>query len=235
VLLEKVVRSRVSIKTVINRYLLKSSQRSHWLEGCGISFMGQGKNKIMLIESNITLTLSTFPNKDTEFASIWDCESGEKRKADKTPTTTDRVKRSRHGGGPCSVKPFTEQHPESRRKIVKQLSKVAIRGIRAELSDISSDNVNAVTLAVSGYLRRELTKYCTDDSVLQHASLMMTRLYGKSLTCEVSMYMKGIRRLGLKIAERGSIVELYGLSNLTRSLISKNMRRNGCKVSTGSD
>jgi hypothetical protein len=28
------------------------------------------------------------------------------------------------------------------------------------------------------------------------------------------MYMKGIQRLGLKIAERGSIVELYGLSNL---------------------
>jgi hypothetical protein len=32
------------------------------------------------------------------------------------------------------------------------------------------------------------------------------------------MCMKGIRRLGLKIAERGSIVELYGLSNLTRSI-----------------
>jgi hypothetical protein len=29
------------------------------------------------------------------------------------------------------------------------------------------------------------------------------------------MYMKGIRRLGLKIAERGSIVELHGLSNLS--------------------
>ena len=32
------------------------------------------------------------------------------------------------------------------------------------------------------------------------------------------MYMKVIRRLDLKIAERGSIVEWYGLSNLTRSL-----------------
>jgi predicted membrane GTPase involved in stress response len=112
------------------------------------------------------------------------------------------------------VKPFTEQHPESRRTIVKHLSKVAIRGICAELSDISSENVHTVTLAVSGYLRRELIKYCTDDSVLQHASLMMTRMYGKSLTCKVSMNMKGIQRLGLKIAERGSIVELYGLSNL---------------------
>ena len=116
------------------------------------------------------------------------------------------------------MKPFKEQHPDSRRKIVMHLSKVAIRGIRAELRDVSSENVHAVTLAVSSYLRRELTKYCTDDSVLHHASVMMTRLYGKSLTCEVSMYMKGIRRLGLKIAERGSIVELYGLSNLTRSI-----------------
>jgi hypothetical protein len=209
---------KVEMWKFINRYLLKSSQRSQWLERCGIRFMGQGKNKIMLIEANTTLTLSAFPNKATEFDSIWDCESGEKRKADKTPTTTDRVKRSRHGGGPCSVKPFKEQHPDSRRKIVMHLSKVAIRGIRAELRDVSSENVHAVTLAVSSYLRRELTKYCTDDSVLHHASVMMTRLYGKSLTCEVSMYMKGIRRLGFKIAERGSIVELYGLSNLTRSI-----------------
>jgi hypothetical protein len=69
------------------------------------------------------------------------------------------------------VKPFTEQHPESRRTIVKHLSKVAIRGICAKLSDISSENVHAVTLAVSGYLLRESIKYCTDDSVLQHASL----------------------------------------------------------------
>ena len=86
------------------------------------------------------------------------------------------------------------------------------------MRDVSSENVHAVTLAASGYLRRELTKYCTDDSVLHHASVMMTRLYGKSLTCELSMYLKGIRRLGLKIAERGSIVELYGLSKLTRSI-----------------
>ena len=129
----------------INRYLLKSSQRSQWLEGCGISFMGQGKNKIMLIESNTTLTLCTFPNKDTEFDSIWDCESGEKRKTDETPTSSDHFKRSRHGGGPCSVTLFTEQHPESRRKIVKHLCKVAIRGIRAELSDVSSENVHAYT------------------------------------------------------------------------------------------
>jgi hypothetical protein len=114
---------------------LKSSQRSQWLERCGIRF-------------------------------IWDCESSEKRKADKTPTTSDRVKRSRHGGGPCPVKPFKEQHPDSRRKIVKHLS--------TELRDVSSENVHAVTLAVSGYLRRELTKYCTDDSLLQHASVMMT-------------------------------------------------------------
>ena len=105
-----------------------------------------------------------------------------KRKIDKTPTSSDRVKRSRHGGGPSSVKLFTEQHPESRRKIVTHLSKVAIRGISAELSDVPSENVHAVTLAVSGYLRWELTKYCTDDSVLQYASMMMTRLDGKSLT-----------------------------------------------------
>jgi hypothetical protein len=88
---------KVEMWKFINRYLLKSSQRSQWLERCGIRFMGQGKNKIMLIEANTTLTLSAFPNKATEFDSIWDCESGEKRKADKTPTTTDRVKRSRHG------------------------------------------------------------------------------------------------------------------------------------------
>jgi hypothetical protein len=48
---------------------------------------------------------------------------------------------------------------------------------------------------------------------------------GKSLTCEVSIYMKGIRRLGLKIAERGSIVELYGLSNLISNSVYTNVRR----------
>jgi hypothetical protein len=47
---------------------------------------------------------------------------------------------------------------------------------------------------------------------------MMTRLYGNNLTCELTMYIKGIRQLGLKIAERGSIVELYVLSNTTWSL-----------------
>jgi hypothetical protein len=62
---------------------LKSSQRSQWLERCGIRFMGQGKNKIMLIEANTTLTLSGFPNKATEFDYIWDCESSEKRKPTK--------------------------------------------------------------------------------------------------------------------------------------------------------
>ena len=42
-------------------------------------FHGAREEQIMMIESNTTLTLSTFPNKDTEFDSIWDCESGEKK------------------------------------------------------------------------------------------------------------------------------------------------------------
>ena len=95
------------------------------------------------------------------------------------------------------MKPFVEQHSKSQARIVSKLSKVAQHGIRAELGDKSIKNVQAVTLAVSGYLRRELTKYCTDESVLEHASAMMTRLDGNRLTCEVSMYMKGTRRLGL--------------------------------------
>jgi hypothetical protein len=39
--------------------------------------------------------------------------------------------------------------------------------MRAELGDKFIKNVQAVTLAVSGHLRRELTKYCTDESVLE--------------------------------------------------------------------
>jgi hypothetical protein len=205
----------------INRYLAKNAQRSQWLERCGIQLMGSGVNRTMIVSSKVNICLDTFSKGDEEFSLIWDhASSSKKRKQCSSLQTPEQCahKRSRRGGGICSVKPFVEHHSKSQTRIVLKLSKIAQQRIRAELGDKSTKNVQAVTLAVSGHLRRELTKYCTDESVLESASKMMTRLYGNHLTCELTMYIKGIRRLGLKIAERGSIVELYGLSNLTRSL-----------------
>jgi hypothetical protein len=212
---------RVIMWNFINRYLAKNAQRSQWLERCGIQLMGSGVNRTLIVSSTINICLDTFPKGDLELSLTWDHESGSKKRKQCSSLLTPEPcadKRSRHGGGICSVKPFVEQHSKSQARIVTKMSKIAQQRIRAELGDKSTMNVQSVTLAVSGYLRRELTKYCTDESVLEHASAMMTRLYGSRLTCEVSMYMKGIRRLGLKIVERGSIVELYGHSNLTRSL-----------------
>jgi hypothetical protein len=188
----------------LNLYVSNKNQNIYgWLESCGIELLGKGDLGDFMVSPHVDICLSSFPYQE-KLKDDWDCEFGTKKRKQRSilltpePSAGTAQKRNRHGGEICSVKPFVEQHSKLQARIVSKLSKVAQYRIRAELGDKSTImNVQAVTLAVSGYLRRELTKYCTDESVLEHASAMMTRLDGNRLTCEVSMYMKGTRRLGL--------------------------------------
>ena len=84
------------------------------------------------------------------------------------------------------MKRFREQHPEFKRKMVKYLSRVAVRGIQAELGDLSSDNIKAVTLAVANNVSRELLKYCMDEGILANSRRARMERVAKSTQNETS-------------------------------------------------
>jgi hypothetical protein len=150
----------------INQYIAKNSKICQWLESCGIALVGKGDHKIMIVSQGVGL----FP-KQEELHSLWDTETGRKRKECSgsilTPSPMRGTeKRSRHGGGICSVKAFVEQHPESQNRIVRHLTGITHKGICAELADQSQKNVQAVALAVSINMSKVLSEHCVNEGIL---------------------------------------------------------------------
>jgi hypothetical protein len=150
----------------INQYIAKNSKICQWLESCGIALVGKGDHKIMIVSQGVGL----FP-KQEELHSLWDTETGRKRKECSgsilTPSPMRGTeKRSRHGGGICSVKAFVEQHPESQNRFVRHLTGITHKGICAELADQSQKNVQAVALAVSINMSKVLSEHCVNEGIL---------------------------------------------------------------------
>ena len=207
----------------VNRYIAKNPQRSQWLESCGIQLMGSGMHQTVIVSSTANIYLDTFPAGDIELSLIWDYVSCSKKRKDnclRTPEASSDTasKRSRYGGGICSVKPFTEQHSESQTRIASKLSQIAQQGIRAELGDTSTTNVQAVMLAVSTNFSKGLSKYCVNEGILDNARRMLQHFYGKTITGDMDMYMRGLQRMEKRIAERGMVNSKFNVDNLKRSL-----------------
>jgi hypothetical protein len=206
----------------INRYLAKNTQRRQWLESCGIQLMGSGVSRTMLVSSTVNICLDTFPKGNAELSQIWDNESGSKKRKQCSSLLTPEPcaqKKSRYKNGMCSVKPFIEQHSKSQTRIVSKLSKIAQQGIRAELGDKSTENVQAVTLAVSVNISKVLSEYCINEGILDNARRMLQRIYGdEAVTGDIDMYMRGLKKMEKRIAKRGTVHSKFRVGNFKRSL-----------------
>ena len=88
----------------------------------------------------------------------------------------------------CSVNHSLNNIPKWQARIASELSLIAQQGIRAELGDTSTANVQAVMLAVSTNISKMLSEYNVNEGILDNARLMLQRVYGKTATGDIDMY-----------------------------------------------
>ena len=180
--------------------------------------MGSGMRRTVIVSSTANICLDTFPAGDIELSLIWDYVSSSKKRKENCLRTPEASSEVVTEGGMCSVKPFTEQHSKSQARIASKLSQIAQQGIRAELGDTSTTNVQAVMLAVSTNFSKGLSEYCVNEGILDNARRNLQRIYGKTITGDIDMYMRGLQRMEKRIAERGMVNSKFRVDNLKRSL-----------------